>query len=97
MKMIQCPYPRAIIKENNVLTVPTMVTQLLLIAHSNDHYVVLRFDLRLREVYVFDGLNYKIDNWKDHVIHTLRAYGIIPLPLAAKAKYKSESVPSAID
>jgi len=96
VKMIQCPCPKQTIKDENVLTVPNMVRWFLLIAYNKYHFAVLQFDLQLRMVFVFDGLNYKLDNWKDHVIHTLRAYGRVPLSLAAKTTYKSESVPSEI-
>jgi len=75
VKMIHCPYPKAVIYPDNVLTVPNMINQLLLIA------------LSLRRVFVFDGLNYKIDNWRDHCITTLRQYGLVPLTVSPKCKH----------
>jgi len=96
VKMIQCMYPKGIIKKDNVLPLPPMVQWFLLIAHGSSHFAVLQFDLQLKMVFVFDGLNFKIDNWEDHVIHTLRRYGLAPLSLAAKSNYTSESVPSEI-
>ena len=92
VKMIQCPYPKQTIKDENVLMVPNMVRWFLLIAHNENHFAVLQFDLQLGLVFVFDGLNFKIDNWKDHVIHTLREYGRVPLSLAAKTTYKSSKI-----
>jgi len=96
VKMIQCMYPKQIIKKDNVLPLPPMVQWFLLIAHNKDHFAVLQFDVYSQMVFVFDGLNYKINNWEDHVIHTLRQYGLAPLSLAAKSNYTSESVPSEI-
>jgi hypothetical protein len=96
VKMIQCPYPKAEIRPRNVITLPSIITHLLLIAHSSDHFAVVRFDLHLRQVFVFDGLNYKIDNWKDHVIHTLRQYALVPLDIQPKCKLTSNSTTSTI-
>jgi hypothetical protein len=94
--MIQCPYPKAEIRPQNVMPLPSIITHLLLIVHSSDHFVVLQFDLQLRQVFIFDGLNYKIDNWKDHVIHTLRQYALVHLDIQPKCKLSSNSTTSAI-
>ena len=71
-----------------MLSILSIFNNLLLIAHSNDYFAVLRFDLYLHKVFVFDGLNYKV-NWKDHIINILRQYALVPLHLNPKCKQSS--------
>jgi hypothetical protein len=39
---------------------------------------VLYYDIIGRTVTVFDGLNQKISKWQDHIIHTVKTYGLKP-------------------
>lgn len=90
VKMIHCPYPTAVVKEENVLSYSNVVNHFVMVAFSRAHYAVLDFDLHSRAVGVFDGLNYKITNWENHIIRTLREYGLVPLLAVAKSNYSSE-------
>jgi hypothetical protein len=51
---------------------------------NNNHFVVLYYDIAGQSVTVFDGLNMSIDKWLDHIVHTIRTYGLEPL----KSKWK---------
>lgn len=89
VKQILCPFPQAEVLPHNVLSYDTAITNFLLVSYNNDHFAVLNFTLHERTVSVFDGLNYKIDLWKNHIIHTLREYGLVQLNSAPKVKYSS--------
>jgi len=39
-------------------------------------------------VTVFDGLNQKISKWQDHIIHTVKTYGLKPLFCSATCKFQ---------
>jgi hypothetical protein len=69
VKVITCPFPQAVVRESNVFPLHRMTSTLLLVAFKNQHFAVLEFNVQMREVYVFDGLCRKIDQWKEHVIH----------------------------
>ena len=92
VKMIHCLHPNASVSNEQVIKFDNVITHFVMIALSNQHFAVLDFDIHARSVAVFDGLNYAITNWKNHVIHTLRQYGIVDLSLTPKCKYSSSLV-----
>ncbi len=46
------------------------------VVFNTDHFGVLYYDIAKCTVTVFGGLNYNIKNWKDHIIHTIKLYGM---------------------
>jgi hypothetical protein len=54
------------------------------------HYTVLYYDIYKRSVTVFDGLNQDIRKWQDHIIHTVKTYGLKPPFLSATCKFRNE-------
>lgn len=91
VRMIHCPYPQAKVYRDNVTVCDKRITHLLLIAFSRDHFSVLDFDLHMRTVGIFDGLNYKIDTWRDHITHTLWQFGLVDVDQKPKFKYSAQS------
>ena len=87
VKVITCHFPTATVMEHQVTKVDDGITKLLLVAFSSNHFAVLEFNLLKKTVSVFDGLNLSINQWKDHVIRTLREYGIMHLTAIPKATY----------
>jgi hypothetical protein len=85
--MIDCFYPRGVVYPPNVLSYDNRCTHFLLVAYSSSHFAVLDFDIHLRTVHIFDGLNLKIDRWQDHVVHTVRQYGLTPLGIDPMITY----------
>lgn len=85
--MIDCFYPRGVVHPPNVLSYDNRCTHFLLVAYSSSHFAVLDFDILLRTVSIFDGLNLKIDRWQDHVVHTVRQYGLTPLGIEPMITY----------
>ena len=77
VQVITCHFPSAAVMEHQLKTVHNNTGKLLLVAFSSNHFAVLEFNLTKRTVSVFDGLNLNITQWKDHVVHTLREYGIV--------------------
>ncbi len=43
---------------------------------NDSHYAVLYYDIDERTVTVFDCLNKDIRNWQEHIIHTVKTYGL---------------------
>ncbi len=66
--------------------VDNIIMKLLLIAFSSNHFSVLDFNLPEQTAAVFNGLNLSINQWEDHVIHTLHEYGIVNHTAIPKAK-----------
>ena len=81
VKVVTCPFPQGTVLSQNVIMLNNMISRLLLIMYKNQHFAVLEFNLHQRTIEVFDGLNYHIDQWKEHAIHTLREYGIVNLSI----------------
>ncbi len=46
------------------------------VVFHKQHYAVLYYNIANRSVTVFDGLNMDIQKWQDHVIHTVKTYGL---------------------
>ena len=91
LEMIHIPYPDGIVREHNVKSLNADKTHLICIAHSNDHYAVLEFDLANSCVHVYDGLNYKLNNWQNHVIYAVKEHGLVPIGSKPKVTYDSVS------
>lgn len=90
LMMVYCPYPNSEIK--NVLFIRENVTHLVSVALNSSHYAVLYYDLQGKTVSVFDGLNMKITNWQQHIIHTLKEYGIEGIDTVTKCAYRVEKL-----
>ena len=95
VKVITCPFPQAEVRESNVVKLDKMTATLLLVAFKNQHFAVLEFDVQMREVRVFDGLCRKIDQWKEHVIHSLRSYGLVNLSHIPKSNFSEQKTSGA--
>jgi hypothetical protein len=57
---------------------------------NRQHYKVLYYDIDKRFLTVFDGLNQDIRKWKDHIIHTVKTYGLKPLFTSATCEFRYE-------
>jgi hypothetical protein len=54
---------------------------------NRQHYTVLYYDIEKCSVTVFDGLNQDIRKWQDHIIHTVKTYGLKPPFSSAACKF----------
>jgi len=54
---------------------------------DRQHYAVLYFNIDKQSVTVFDGLNQNIRKWQDHIIHTVKTYGLKPPFSSATCKF----------
>mgnify|MGYP006866423466 FL=1 len=50
-------------------------THLVSVAYNSSHFVVLEYDILNREVIVYDGLRWSIDNWAKQIITTIKLFG----------------------
>ena len=82
--VITCPFPQGQVLSDNGITLDNMISRLLLVVYKNQHFAVLEFNLHQHTIEVFDGLNYHIDQWKEHTIHTLREYGMVNLSIVPR-------------
>ncbi len=57
---------------------------------NRQHYTVLYYDIERCSVTVFDGLNQDIRKWQDHIIHTVKTYGLKPQFSSATCKFSYE-------
>lgn len=89
-QVITCHFPRGIVR--NVISLDPIVQKLLLVAYNAEHFAVLEFNIGIRTVLVFDGLNRNIDQWKYHVVHSLREYGLVNLTDDPQISYNTEIV-----
>jgi hypothetical protein len=75
VSMIRTPHPHAKITESEVVVLDGM-THFVSVAFAKNHFAVLLYDIKSREVIVYDGLNYSLKTWESHITHTLRKYGL---------------------
>ena len=64
------------------------ITHFVSVVWNDSHYAVLYYDIDECTVTVFDGLNYDIRNWQEHIIHTVKTYGLKPLFSSATCKFQ---------
>ncbi len=74
--MVFTPYPNNPV--NEILPYGS-TTHFLSVVWNRQHYTVLYYDIDKRSVTVFDGLNQDIRKWQDHIVHTVKTYGLKPL------------------
>jgi hypothetical protein len=81
MMMVFTPYPSKPVTE----ILPRGDTMhFVSVVWYEQHYAVLYYNVEKCSVTVFDGLNVDIRKWKDHIIHTVKTYGLqSPLSSAA--------------
>jgi len=73
--MVFTPYPNKPVKE--ILPCGN-TTHFVSVVWNRLNYAVLYYDIDECTVTVFDGLNQKISKWQDHIIHTVKTYGLKP-------------------
>ncbi len=73
--MVLTPYPgnKEPIKE--VIDYQVMV-HFVSVVYNASHYTVLYYDIARCTVTVYDGLNYCITKWQDHIVHKINMYGL---------------------
>jgi hypothetical protein len=71
--MVFTPYPNNPL--NEILPYGD-VTHFVSVAWNREHYTVLYYDIETCIVTVFDGLHQGIHKWQDHIIHTVKTYGL---------------------
>jgi hypothetical protein len=85
--MVYNPYPDNPV---NVILPFGDKTHFVSVVWNRQHYTVLYYDIEKRSVTVFDGLNQDIRNWQDHIIHTVKTYGLKPPFSSATCKFLYE-------
>ncbi len=79
--MVQNLHPNT--KITDIMTFPVGTTHIESVVFNIcveiSHFAVLYYDIQVRTVFVFDGLNYQLTNWQDHVTHTIKSYRMEPL------------------
>jgi hypothetical protein len=63
-------------------------THFVSVVWNREHYTVLYYDIDKCSVTVFDGLNQDIRKWQDHIIHTVKTYGLKPLFSSATCEFR---------
>ncbi len=85
LMMVFTPYPNKPV--NEILPYGSM-TNFVSVVYNRQHFAVLYYDIDERTVTVFDGLNQKISKWQDHIIHTVKTYGLKPPLSSATCKFR---------
>ena len=63
------------------------MTHFVSVVWNRQHYTVLYYDIDKCSVTVFDGLNQDIRKWQDHIIHTVKTYGLKLLFSSASCEF----------
>jgi hypothetical protein len=71
--MVTTAYPNEQVKE---IRPYGSATHFVSVVYNRQHFAVLYYDINGRTVTVFDNLNQKISKWQDHIIHTVKTYGL---------------------
>ena len=71
--MVFTPYPNNPLNE---ILPHGNTTHFVSVVWNCQYYTVLCYDINKRSVTVFDGLNQDIRKWQDHIIHTVKTYGL---------------------
>ena len=65
-------------------------THFVSVVYNRSHFAVLYYDIAGRTVIVYDGLNYDVDTWGPHVVHTIQTYGLASVQEYTKVIDKKE-------
>ena len=65
-------------------------THFVSVVYNRSHFAVLYYDIAGRTVIVYDGLNYDVDTWGPHVVHTIQTYGLASVQEYTKVIDKNE-------
>ncbi len=83
--MVFTPYPNKPV--NEILPYGSM-THFVSVVWNHQHYAVMYYDINKCSVTVFGGLNQDIRKWQDHIIHTVKPYGLKPLFSSASCEFR---------
>jgi hypothetical protein len=81
------PYPNAHVSK--ILSYGDS-THFVSVVYNRLHFAVLYYDIAGRTVTVYDGLNYDVDAWGPHVVHTILTYGLASVQEYTKVIDKNE-------
>ena len=84
--LVYTPYPN---KPVNEILPYGSTTHFVSVVWNKQQHAVLYYDIEKRSVTVFDGLNMDIRKWKDHIIHTVKTYGLKPLISSASCEFRN--------
>lgn len=79
VQVVHCNYPHASLLPEEVVILKKDVTKLVTVAYARSHFSVLEFDLKAKEIYVFDGLGYDLRTWLAHASNVLKRCGLVSL------------------
>jgi len=85
LMMVFTPYPNKPVYE--ILPYGKM-THFVPVVYNRLHFAVLYYDIDEHTVTVFDGLNQKTSKWQDHIILTVKTYGLKPQFSSATCKFR---------
>jgi len=85
LMMVFTPYPNKAV--NEILPYGS-TTHFVSVVYNRQHFAVLCYDIYECTVTVFDGLNQKTSKWQDHIIHTVKTYGLKPSFSSATCKFR---------
>ena len=51
-------------------------THFVSVVFGRGHFALLYYDIAGQSVKVYDGLNYDLETWLDHILHTIQTYGL---------------------
>jgi len=83
--LVTTAYPNEQVKETRPYG---SATHFVSVVYNRQHFAVLYYDINGRTVTVFDGLDQKISKWQDHIIHTVKTYGLKPLFCSATCNFR---------
>jgi hypothetical protein len=76
VRVHHCMFPKAEVR--NIHPLSDEVNTLLVMAHSQSHYSLIRIDVKTKSIEVTDGLSYPLSQWHVHIMATLIFYGLLP-------------------
>jgi hypothetical protein len=65
------------------------VTHFVSVVYNASHYAVLYYNIARCTMTVYDGLNYCITKQQDHILHTIKMYGLQLAGASAQFKFQS--------
>ena len=73
---IDCSTPQQDIAPATTFIKANEMHKVLTIAHGNNHFVILSFDVKTKTVSVYDGCGYDLHTWDDHCSFIFRKIGV---------------------
>jgi hypothetical protein len=70
--LLHVTYPNQILQEGKYKALPDHVTKVVAVMHDRDHYTMMKIDIPVKKVVIYNRLYRELNKWMDHVVSGMK-------------------------